>query len=64
MFDSTLELSVCLAHPQKSVEATLNDAEYIHGKVPQWNSEIVESCLKKLKEMSKQYKYVGQFAPF
>ncbi|ORZ03592.1 tctex1 domain-containing protein 1 [Syncephalastrum racemosum] len=43
---------------KESVEATLNDAEYTHSKVPQWNSEIAESCLKKLREMSKNYKYV------
>jgi dynein light chain Tctex-type 1 len=41
------------------VESTLQDAEYSHGKVPGWNNAITEGCMKKLKEMNKNYKYIG-----
>jgi dynein light chain Tctex-type 1 len=44
---------------KKVVESTLQDAEYSHGKVPGWNNAITEGCMKKLKEMNKNYKYIG-----
>ncbi|KAI8883895.1 Tctex-1 [Backusella circina FSU 941] len=40
------------------VESTLQDAEYTHGKVPGWNNAITEGCMKKLKEMNKNCKYI------
>ncbi|KAI8644433.1 tctex1 domain-containing protein 1 [Parasitella parasitica] len=40
------------------VEATLTDAEYSHGKVASWNANIIETCITKLKEISKDYKYI------
>ncbi|KAI9272697.1 flagellar inner arm dynein light chain [Phascolomyces articulosus] len=39
-------------------ESTIQDSEYSHSKVPQWNKTIIESCLKRLKEKNKNYKYV------
>ncbi|KAI8137401.1 flagellar inner arm dynein light chain Tctex1 [Fennellomyces sp. T-0311] len=43
----------------KTVESVLSqDAEYNHAKVPQWNSTIIDTCLKKLKSKNKAYKYV------
>ncbi|KAI9473758.1 MAG: Tctex-1 [Benjaminiella poitrasii] len=40
------------------VEETLADSEYSHSKVAQWNSTIIETCLNKLKNINKNYKYV------
>ncbi|KAL4210903.1 Tctex-1 family-domain-containing protein [Rhizopus microsporus] len=39
-------------------EQTIGDAEYVHSKVPGWNSAIIDGCLKKLKEKSSNHKYV------
>ncbi|KAI8369555.1 Tctex-1 family-domain-containing protein [Radiomyces spectabilis] len=47
-----------LAIIKETVEATIQDAEYSHSKVPTWNSAIIVSSLKKLKEMNQNYKYV------
>ncbi|KAG2216891.1 hypothetical protein INT45_010587 [Circinella minor] len=39
-------------------ESTIQDAEYTHGKVPQWTKTIIDSCLKRLRAKNKTYKYV------
>ncbi|KAI8973804.1 dynein light chain [Mycotypha africana] len=41
-----------------TVEQVLNNEEYAHSKVPQWNSNIIDACLTKLKEGSKNHKYI------
>ncbi|KAL0088435.1 dynein light chain Tctex-type 1, partial [Phycomyces blakesleeanus] len=41
-----------------TMESVLLDVDYAHGKVPSWNSTIIDNCLKKLKDMNKNYKYV------
>lgn len=43
----------------KAVESTIQDAEYLHSKVPNWNSTIIDTVLKKVKALNKNYKYVG-----
>ncbi|KAJ8657420.1 hypothetical protein O0I10_006976 [Lichtheimia ornata] len=43
---------------KETVESVIQDAEYSHSKVPQWNSSIIDACLAKLKEVNKSYKYV------
>ncbi|CAO3685845.1 unnamed protein product [Umbelopsis vinacea] len=42
----------------ETVEATITDTAYSHTKVPEWNSTIVDNCLKRLKDMNKNFKYV------
>ncbi|KAI9105015.1 Tctex-1 [Phlyctochytrium arcticum] len=43
---------------KESIENTLQNAAYHHGKVAQWNSNIVEQCLKKLTGLNKPFKYI------
>ncbi|KAL0091856.1 Tctex-1, partial [Phycomyces blakesleeanus] len=43
---------------KETMESVLLDVDYAHGKVPSWNSTIIDNCLKKLKDMNKNYKYV------
>ncbi|KAL1936078.1 hypothetical protein VTP01DRAFT_212 [Rhizomucor pusillus] len=44
---------------RETIEATLPpDTQYQHKQVPEWTSQIIEGCLKKLKESNKNYKYV------
>ncbi|KAG0173558.1 Dynein molecular motor protein light chain 1 [Apophysomyces sp. BC1015] len=43
---------------KETVESVIQDTEYSHGKVAAWHSDIVDTCLKKVKEMSKNYKFV------
>ena len=40
------------------VESTLTDTEYSHAKVPAWNANIIETCITRLKDISKNYKYI------
>eukprot|EP00163_Fabomonas_tropica_P028211 TRINITY_DN569_c0_g2_i4.p1 TRINITY_DN569_c0_g2~~TRINITY_DN569_c0_g2_i4.p1 ORF type:complete len:114 (+),score=11.32 TRINITY_DN569_c0_g2_i4:223-564(+) len=41
-----------------SVDATLQNQTYHHSKVPQWTSNVVEQCLKRLTVLNKPFKYV------
>ncbi|KAF7726658.1 Dynein light chain Tctex-type [Apophysomyces ossiformis] len=43
---------------KETVENTIPDTEYSHAKVSTWHATVVETCLKKLKEMNKNYKYI------
>ncbi|KAI8093911.1 flagellar inner arm dynein light chain [Halteromyces radiatus] len=43
---------------KETVENTIQDADYSHSKVPAWNSTIVETCLKKLRAVNKNYKFI------
>ncbi|KAJ3045301.1 Dynein light chain Tctex-type [Rhizophlyctis rosea] len=44
---------------KESIENTIQNAAYHHNKVAQWNSNIVEQCLKKLTGLNKPFKYIG-----
>ncbi|KAG2182971.1 hypothetical protein INT44_005952 [Umbelopsis vinacea] len=44
---------------KETVEATITDTVYSHTKVPEWNSTIVDNCLKRLKDMNSNFKYVA-----
>ena len=44
----------------QSVDAILTNASYLHAKVPQWQSMIVESILKRLATLNKPFKFVGE----
>eukprot|EP01116_Phalansterium_solitarium_P000725 TRINITY_DN10579_c0_g1_i1.p3 TRINITY_DN10579_c0_g1~~TRINITY_DN10579_c0_g1_i1.p3 ORF type:complete len:114 (-),score=38.68 TRINITY_DN10579_c0_g1_i1:355-696(-) len=43
---------------KESVESTLQNTVYNHSKVPQWTSNVVEQCLKRLSALNKPFKYV------
>ncbi|KAI8614185.1 hypothetical protein CcCBS67573_g06048 [Chytriomyces confervae] len=43
---------------KESIESTIQNAAYHHNKVGQWNSNIVEQCLKKLASLNKPFKYI------
>ncbi|KAJ3337706.1 Dynein light chain Tctex-type [Gonapodya sp. JEL0774] len=43
---------------KEAVESTLQNQAYHHGKVGQWNSNVVEQALKKLSGLNKPFKYV------
>ncbi|ORZ08597.1 Tctex-1 family-domain-containing protein [Absidia repens] len=43
---------------KETVENAIQDADYLHSKVPAWNSTIVETCLKKLRAANTNYKFI------
>ena len=43
---------------KESIESTVQNAAYHHNKVAQWNSNIVELCLKRLTALNKPFKYI------
>lgn len=43
---------------KESIETSLQSATYAHSKVSQWTSNIVESCVKRLTQLNKPFKYV------
>mmetsp|Transcript_15089 Transcript_15089/g.38929 ORF Transcript_15089/g.38929 Transcript_15089/m.38929 type:complete len:115 (-) Transcript_15089:415-759(-) len=47
-----------LAIMKESVEPILAQATYTHTKVNQWTSMVIESTLKRLKELNKPFKYI------
>ena len=38
----------------------LANVTYQHTKVPQWTSMCIESCMKRLKDLNKPFKYIGE----
>lgn len=44
---------------KECIESTIQNAPYHHNKVGQWNSNIVEQCLKKLTGLNKPFKYIS-----
>ncbi|KAG2182218.1 hypothetical protein INT43_007145 [Umbelopsis isabellina] len=49
---------------KETIEATITDTVYSHTKVPEWNSAIVDTCLKRLKDMNRNFKYVANHTMF
>ncbi|KAI9188227.1 hypothetical protein H9P43_002618 [Blastocladiella emersonii ATCC 22665] len=43
---------------KETIESTVQNNPYHHQKVGQWNTNIVEQCLKKLSGLNKPYKYI------
>jgi len=43
---------------KESVDGVLSNATYSHTKVKQLTSMCIESCLKKLKDLNKPFKYI------
>ncbi|KAI9143215.1 Tctex-1 [Paraphysoderma sedebokerense] len=44
---------------KEAIESTIQSNSYHHQKVAQWNSNIVELCLKKLTGLNKPFKYIA-----
>ena len=43
---------------KESIETSLQSANFTQSKVSQWTSNIVESCIKRLTQLNKPFKYV------
>merc|ERR1712187_1005071 len=43
---------------KEAVDSVLSNATYQHVKIPQWTSNVIESCLKRLKDLNKPFKYI------
>mmetsp|Transcript_75546 Transcript_75546/g.125973 ORF Transcript_75546/g.125973 Transcript_75546/m.125973 type:complete len:114 (+) Transcript_75546:80-421(+) len=43
---------------KEAVDSVLASATYHHTKVPQWTSNVIEGCLKRLKDLNKPFKYI------
>jgi dynein light chain Tctex-type 1 len=43
---------------KEAVDSVLASATYQHTKVPQWTNSVIESCMKKLKDLNKPFKYI------
>jgi len=43
---------------KEGIEAVLANATYQHTKVPQWTSNVIEGCMKRLKDLNKPFKYI------
>lgn len=44
----------------QAVDSVLANATYQHLKVPQWTSNTIENVLKRLKDLGKPFKYIGE----
>ena len=43
---------------REAVSSILGKATFLHAKVDSWISKVMETCLKRLAQSAKQYKYV------
>ncbi|QDZ20043.1 Tctex-type light chain of dynein [Chloropicon primus] len=43
---------------REAVGSTLGKSTFIHNKVDGWIAKVMETCLKRLAQSAKQYKYV------
>lgn len=43
---------------KEGIDSVLTNTTYNHIKVPQWTSNVIESCMKKLKDTGKPFKYI------
>ncbi|KAL5961781.1 Dynein light chain Tctex-type 1 [Taenia solium] len=44
---------------KESIENNIGSSSYVHTKVPQWTSTIVEQILNQLTKLGKPFKYIG-----
>ena len=44
----------------QAIDSVLANVTYQHTKVPQWTSMCIESCMKRLKDLNKPFKYIGE----
>jgi len=47
-----------LAVIKESVDSVLANATYSHVKVKQWTNNCIETCMKRLKDLNKPFKYM------
>jgi len=47
-----------LAVIKESVDSVLANATYSHVKVKQWTNNCIETCMKRLKDLNKPFKYI------
>jgi len=45
---------------QKASEETLGGEPYKHAEVSQWTKEIMDTCIRNLTTLKKEYKYIGK----
>ncbi|KAM3185544.1 hypothetical protein ACTXT7_006151 [Hymenolepis weldensis] len=45
---------------KESIENNVGNSSYVHTKVPQWTSTIVEQILNQLTKLGKPFKYIGR----
>jgi len=43
---------------KEAIDSVLANVTYQHTKVPQWTSMCIESCMKRLKDLNKPFKYI------
>mmetsp|Transcript_26026 Transcript_26026/g.87227 ORF Transcript_26026/g.87227 Transcript_26026/m.87227 type:complete len:164 (-) Transcript_26026:182-673(-) len=43
---------------KESVESVLQAVTYTHARVPQWTSDVIEACMKRLTQLHKPFKYI------
>lgn len=46
---------------KESIENNVGNSSYVHTKVPQWTSTIVEQILNQLTKLGKPFKYIGRY---
>lgn len=49
---------------KEAIEVSIGGNAYMHNKVNQWTSNVVEACLGNLTKLQKAYKYIGNFSIF
>ena len=42
----------------QAIDTVLSNTSYQHTKVAQWTSNVIESCMKRLKDLNKPFKYI------
>mmetsp|Transcript_25175 Transcript_25175/g.54995 ORF Transcript_25175/g.54995 Transcript_25175/m.54995 type:complete len:114 (+) Transcript_25175:660-1001(+) len=43
---------------KEAVDSVLSSASYQHNKIGQWTSNVIEGCMKRLKDLNKPFKYI------
>jgi len=55
---STLDRGEIETTVREAIGATLGKSTFLHAKVDGWIAKVMETCLKRLAQSAKQYKYV------
>ena len=45
---------------KEAIESVIGGNTYLHNKVNQWSSSIMDSCLQSLVKLQKPFKYIGK----
>lgn len=46
---------------KEAIEVSIGGNAYMHNRVNQWTSNVVEACLGNLTKLQKAYKYIGNY---